>query len=79
MGFYGNGGFCGLPFMNGFGGPMFMGLIFLAVIITAVWLIAGKRKENNKNSSAFEILQERLAKGEISPEEFRILRKELET
>ena len=38
--------------MNGFGGPVFMGFIFLAVIVTAAWLIAGKRKENNKNSSA---------------------------
>lgn len=78
MGFYGNEGWCGLPFMNSFGGPMFMGLIFLAVLITALWLIFGRKREFRKDSSAYEILQERLAKGEISIDEFRNLKKELQ-
>ncbi len=60
----------------GHGGMFIMGLIFLAVLITAFWLIVVRKKDNKINSSsAFEILQERLARGEITADEFSKLKK----
>ena len=80
MGYYGANRFCGFNGILGIGGPMLMGLLLLVLIIVVSWFIVSRKynSTHNKNSNAFEILQERLAKGEITHEEFRILKKELE-
>jgi putative membrane protein len=47
------------------------------VIVGAVWLVrllAGRQREESGRSSAAELLEHRLASGEISPEEYRRLR-----
>ena len=73
---------------NGFWGWLSMGLgivihvAFAAmVILSAIWLykkVMSEQKTVKKSDSALDILQQRLAKGEISTEEYRSLRQELE-
>lgn len=67
----GYGGMCG--------GGIMMFVFWVLVIILIVWVvreISGKNKgENNRKS--FEILKERYAKGEITKEEFEIIKKDL--
>ncbi|MDF2501879.1 MAG: Protein of unknown function rane [Anaerosporomusa subterranea] len=73
---------------NGFWGWLSMGLgvvIHIAfaamVVLSAIWLykhvMSGPKKER-KSETALDILQQRLAKGEISVEEYRTMRQELE-
>ena len=80
MGFYGTENWCGAPGMFGFGGPFIMGLLLLALIALIVVLIYRKKNifVGKSSLNASDILKERLAKGEISIEEFRILRDELD-
>jgi putative membrane protein len=73
---------------NGFWGWLSMGLgvvIHVAfatmVILSAMWLykkVISGPEVTTKPNSAFDILQQRLAKGEISVEEYRVIRQELE-
>ena len=78
MKFYGNN-FCGLPYFYGHGGIFIMGLIILAVVIAALWLFLVRKKDNKPScGSAHEILQERLARGEITADEFSKLKTALE-
>lgn len=73
---------------SGFWGLLSMGLgivIHIAfasmVVLSAVWLykkVVAEKDTLKKSSAALEILQQRLAKGEISTEEYRVLRQELQ-
>ncbi|WP_199256779.1 SHOCT domain-containing protein [Alteribacillus sp. YIM 98480] len=72
--------------MNGTGmGSGFFGffgiLIILAIIAVVVWMMRGANTNHPSQSSSsrsLEILKERLAKGEISEEEYDRLRRKLE-
>lgn len=51
------------------------------VVLSAIWLykkVLSREENENKPGHALDILQHRLAKGEISTEEYRLLRRELE-
>lgn len=73
---------------NGFWGWLSMGLgivihvAFAAmVVLSAIWLykkVMSGQEAVKKSDSALDILQQRLAKGEVSAEEYRVLRQELE-
>ncbi len=71
MGYYGN--------MLGFGGGIFMLIFWVLVILFIAWAIKEMADNNNKKptDSAFEILKQRYAKGEISKEEFEIKKADL--
>lgn len=61
-------------------GGWFSGVFFLAAITLIVWLLIRVRRNrpiNTDRSDSLEILKIRLAKGEISLEEFNILKKAL--
>ncbi len=61
-------GFNGMGFGMGFGW-----IIIIVVIVAAIWFITSMAKTNrNKtvNKTAFDILKERYARGEISKAEF---------
>lgn len=64
----------------GFGG-LFMVLFWVFVIAAIVWLVltlSRPRITTGGESSAGRILEERLARGEIEPEEFRARRAVIE-
>ena len=77
--------------MNGFGsyGPgigmgfnmLFMVVIWIVVIIAAIWLaktVFGRSGFLSRRETVEDILKKRYAKGEISKEEFERLKKELQ-
>lgn len=76
-----NGYFPGM--MGGFGwgsGGMFVGLIFLILIVAAIFIIVrvvsgGHLKDSGE--SAIEILRKRYAKGEITKEDFERIKKDI--
>lgn len=64
--------------MGGYGmfgiSPIYLNvLLFAALIVILYWLFKGDKKKE----TPMEILQRRLAAGEITPEEFQTLKKEL--
>lgn len=64
-------------------GMLGMAIFWIAVIVVTVWLVlrvAGVRGDGvtRTGSSALRILDERLARGEIDPEEFRARKTALE-
>ena len=69
-----------MPMMNGYWygfGGLFMVLFWVFVIAAVVWLVltlARPRSTGGSESSATRILEERLARGEIDAEEFRVRR-----
>ena len=73
-----------MPMMNGYGygfSGLFMMLFWVFVIAGIVWLVltlARPRMTTGGESSGRRILEERLARGEIDAEEFRIRRAALE-
>ena len=77
------GGGCWGPMMNfGYGG-MFMGMIFLIVlIVAAIWFFtrgAGNRNYGQaQRETPLDILKKRYARGEIAKDEFDRSRKDLE-
>ena len=73
-----------MPMMNGYGygfGGLFMVLFWVFVIAAVVWLVrtlARPRMTAGGESNARRILEERLARGEIDAEEFRVRRAAIE-
>ena len=73
---------------NGFWSLLSMGLGLVIhaafatmVVLSAIWLykkVMADKEMVKESGSALDILQQRLAKGEISTEEYRALREELE-
>lgn len=64
-----------------FGGAMmllFWGLIIFLAVLAARWLMERDGKGRGKSRDAHDILRERLARGEIDPEEFEARRKALD-
>ncbi len=80
---YGWGGMMGRGMMGqsgmGYGRWIVGGLIFLIILAAGLYLIlsSGETREAHANR-ALEILKERYAKGEITDEEFKRMKKELE-
>lgn len=80
----GYGGYYGHPMMWGEGygffgvGMMviFWGVLIVLAVLAVRWLI--ERGPGQSRSNALDILKERLAKGEIDPEEYQARRKALE-
>lgn len=77
-------GFCdfgnGYRGMGGMGGMMFMGLIFIAVILYFVFSYNNRsyvERRNVHDDSALKVLNERYALGEISEEEYHKMRKHI--
>ncbi len=56
---------------------LFWGAIITAVVLAVRWLI--ERNEMSRRPDALEILRERLARGEIDPEEYEARRKVLKS
>ncbi len=73
-----------MPMMNGYGygfSGLFMMLFWVFVIAAIVWLVltlARPRMTTGGESSGRRILEERLARGEIDAEEFRVRRAAIE-
>ena len=68
-----------MPMMNGywFGpGSLLMVLFWVFVIATIVWLVLtfARPQASGRDDTALRILEERLARGELDPEEFRVRR-----
>ncbi|MCA0988523.1 SHOCT domain-containing protein [Guptibacillus algicola] len=66
--------------MGGMGGGFFgFGFLFILIIIAIIIVVFWMRKPNSHKSSkgSTEILKERLAKGEITEEEYEQLKKKL--
>lgn len=58
-------------------GGLFMLVFWVFVIALAVWLVQALGRSHTRDggaTSALRILEERLARGEIDPEEFRVRR-----
>ena len=56
-------------------------LLGLTFVISIIYLVFGKKsydKDTKTNNSALDILKKRLAKGEITKEEFNDIKKEIE-
>lgn len=70
--------------MHGFGGGFnWFGFLIIIAIVVIIYLLIRNNSYNRSQSrrasqTPLEILQERLAKGEISKEEYRELKNELE-
>ncbi|SES26323.1 SHOCT domain-containing protein [Salipaludibacillus aurantiacus] len=73
--------------MNGEPGGGFFGfgfftlLLIIAVIALIIWMVIPKKSTgtfNNSGENSLEILKKRLAKGEISEEEYERLKRKLE-
>ena len=82
---FGPGGYYGHPMMWG-EGPGFLGagmMLIFWIIIIAFAVLAGRwlweRGDGQRKTPALNILKERLAKGEIDPEEYEARRKALES
>jgi putative membrane protein len=80
----GPGGWGPMMMYNGYGyGGMFMGIIFLIVIVALAYFIVQTLKTKGQpptqNESPMDILKRRYAKGEITREEFEKMKKDLES
>ncbi len=49
---------------------MFIGIIIIAIIGAVIYLLVNKNKKRASNDSAFELLNIKYAKGELSAEEY---------
>ncbi len=77
----------GFGMMNGFGfGGIFMILFWIVLIGLGVWLVSHLTSSANRQSpsnsatspeSALDILKKRYARGEITPEQFQAMRRDL--
>ncbi|GAA3731633.1 hypothetical protein GCM10022378_19870 [Salinicoccus jeotgali] len=66
--------------MDGFFGFGFFGLIIvIAMFLILIWALRGNNRNNSQptENRALDILNERLAKGEISEEEYERLREKI--
>ena len=85
MGGYGWGGMMGHGMMGwggmGFGWMMLWPMIFFVIIIIGIYFVVtwlkGEAKAPHAPDSTLEILKERYAKGEITGEEFRKMKRDL--
>lgn len=83
--FNGYQGFSGYGIMGNFGwfGMFICLLIVLLIVVGIVYLIRGGLHRNNKsinttsNNRSLDILNERFAKGEITKEEYDVIKKSL--
>ena len=75
-GFYGGGlGWIGMVF-----GFIFFILVVIGIIFLIVWLVKRSNNpgvENRTDSKSLEVLKERYAKGEITKDQFDIMKKDL--
>jgi putative membrane protein len=65
----------------GFGGGIFMILFWVLVVLGIVYLfklLMGGSKNRREPESALDILKKRYAKGEVSKEEFKEMKKDIE-
>ncbi|MEG6565418.1 SHOCT domain-containing protein [Thermoanaerobacterium saccharolyticum] len=69
----------------GYGGGIVFGLIWMiiqvAIVVGAIYFIVSlfqNKKGSNRSSNALEILKERYARGEISEEEYKERKRNLE-
>lgn len=63
----------------GTAGWLMMGGLWLSVIVVILWAItAATRRPSRSGVDALAVLDDRLARGEIDPEEYRRLRSTLE-
>lgn len=84
-GFYGGQGFYRFGMMGGIGwvGMLICLIVIVLVIVGIVYLVrsllnrSSKNVASTSNSRPIEILNERLAKGEISLEEYETIKKNL--
>ncbi len=81
---WGSGGMMGEPGLGVFGmffAFFFMLLLIVGTILLIVWIVKqfapGGAPTPVSSSNALDILKERFAKGEISKEEFSVMKKEL--
>jgi len=76
MGWYGGGGMGALGWLG-------MGVFWLALILLLTWLVArllpGRRTTRNTGESALEILDRRLANGQIDMEPWQAQRATIQT
>lgn len=72
--------------MDGWGGGLGLGmmilfwLLVLVLMVTLIWFLIRKGKDSAlkpENETALETLKKRYARGDISEEEFRKIRKEI--
>ena len=65
--------------MGGFGGMGFGGILWIVLIGVVIWAVvkAGTRTSTASTDSARAVLDTRLARGELSVEEYRKLREVL--
>jgi len=81
MGYGWTGSFCG----NGFLNILFFAIVFIGAFLVMALLLRNiftrgrksNRNENEKKSTAREILNERYAKGDISKKEYELMKKDL--
>jgi putative membrane protein len=84
-GYYGGQGPWGWgPMMHyGYGGGIFMWILFLIVVVLLVYFIVQATKRRGQMptqiESALDILKKRYAKGEITKEEFERMKKDLDS
>lgn len=81
MGYGWTGSFCGNGLLNIlFFAVVFIGAFFVMALLLRNIFASGRksnRNENEKKSTAREILNERYAKGDISKKEYELMKKDL--
>ena len=83
LGCGGGGNFFGQGMMGGYGfgfGPIFQIIIVILFLLVVLWLFRSGRHDGyraQKGETAMEILEKRLATGEITKKEFESIKKEI--
>ena len=62
--------------MMGMGG-VWMLVLLTGLVVLVVWIVKGLFPQGNSKDTALDIARERLARGEISHEEFEHMRRDL--